>query len=188
MNGELLLPFPETGKNIPPRDLLRFPDPKNDNEKLLNYQYEWLVHKDAKAWEGLWILSRQIARRMILTLAKKKGFVMDPLTLEDKADDAIIYILRRYQRGWYVRKAYHKAIKEGVIHAIWHRTKAQKNEVLMDDETISRIVQKDPGGEEHIVCIEGMTTEEAIARIRAELLPEIADQLLEKIHIVGGKK
>ena len=186
MNGELLLPFPETGKNIPPRDLLRFPDPKNDNERLLNYQYEWLVHQDAKAWEGLWILSRQIARRMILTLAKKKGFVMDPLTLEDKADDAIIYILWRYQRGWYVRKAYHKAIKEGVIHAIWHRTKAQKNEVLMDDETISRIT-KEPAGE-RIVLIEGMTTAEAVAKIRAELLPEIAERILREIPIIGGKK
>ena len=186
MNGELLLPFPETGKNTPPRDLLRFPDPKNDNERLLNYQYEWLVHQDAKAWEGLWILSRQIARRMILTLAKKKGFSMDPLTLEDKADDAIIYILRRYQRGWYVRKAYHKAIKEGVIHAIWHRTKAQKNEVLMDDETISRLT-KEPAGE-RIVLIEGMTTAEAVAKIRAELLPEIAERILREIPIIGGKK
>lgn len=183
MTGELLLPFGDTGT---PPDLLRFPDPKNDNEKLLNYQYEWLVHKDAKAWEALWILSRQIARRMILTLAKKKGFVMDPLTLEDKADDAIIYILRRYQRGWYVRKAYHKAIKEGVIHAIWHRTKAQKNEVLMDDETISRITKEPPG--ERIVLIEGMTTAEAVAKIRAELLPEIAERILREIPIIGGKK
>lgn len=183
MNGELLLPFGDTGT---PPDLLRFPDPKNDNEKLLNYQYEWLVHKDAKAWEALWILSRQIARRMILTLAKKKGFVLDPLTLEDKTDDAIIYILRRYQRGWYVRKAYHKAIKEGVIHAIWHRTKAQKNEVLMDDEQMARLVKETETPE--AVYIEGMTTEEAVAKIRAEFFPEIAERILEKISIIGGKK
>lgn len=188
MKGELLLRFDSDGRIVPTEELPHFDNPRNDNERLLNYQYDWLVHQDPEAWEKLWLLSCAVARRMITSMAKKKGFRLSAASLHDKVENAVIYVLRRYDYGWYVKKAYLKAIKEAVVHSLWYRTKAQRMETLMDDETISRIVQKDPDGEEHIVCIEGMTTEEAIARIRAELLPEIADKLLEKIYIVGGKK
>lgn len=181
MTGELLLPFGDTGSGTLPR----FEDPKDDNERLLNYQYDWLVNKDQKAWEALWILSRKMARKFVLTFAKKKGLKLDLLTVEDKTDEAVVYILRRYQRGWYVRRAYCTAIKEAVVHALFHRTKARQLEVFMDDETIARL-QKEPA-EGGAVYIEGMTKEEAVAKIRAEFFPEIAERILEKIPIIGGE-
>ena len=187
MKDGLLLRFDSDGKTVSSEGLPHFDDPKNDNERLLNYQYDWLVHRNPEAWEKLWLLSCTVARRMITAMARKKGFKLSEATLHDKVENAVIYVLRRYDYGWYVRKAYLKAIKEAVVHSLWYRTKAQRMETIMDDETISRLVQKEPDGE-NIIYVEGMTTEEAIARIRAELLPEIADQLLENIRIIGGRK
>ena len=188
MKGELLLRFDGDGRILSSEELPHFEEPKNDNERLLNYQHDWLVHRNPEAWEKLWLLSCTVARRMITAMARKKGFKLSEATLHDKVENAVIYVLRRYDYGWYVRKAYLKAIKEAVVHSLWYRTKAQRMETIMDDETISRLVRKDQDDGENIIYVEGMTAEEAEARIRAELLPEIADKLLENIHIIGGKK
>lgn len=186
MRDELLLRFDDEGRIVHTYDLPHFDEPRNDNELLLNYQYEWLMHQDPEAWEDLWLLACKIARRMIIALARKKGFRLGYYTLQDKVETAVEYVLRRYDYGWYVKKAFLKAIKEGVVHSLWYRTKAQRMETVMDDETISRLVRKP--GEESIIYVEDMTTDEAIAKVRATLLPEIADRLLEQIHIIGGRK
>lgn len=186
MKGELLLRFDTDGRIVLGEELPHFENPKNDNERLLNYQYDWLVHKDPEAWEKLWLLSCTVAKRMIMAMARKKGFSLSQEHLQDKVENAVIYILRRYDYGWYVKKAFLKAIKEAVVHSLWYRTKAQRMETFMDNETISRLVKARDDGD-NIIYVEGMTSEEAISRIRAELLPEIADKLLENIRIIGGK-
>ena len=186
MAGELFLAFSDDRIIVLPRDLPHFADPGNDNERLLNYQYEWLVHDDKGAKDGLWTLAYRIARRMITARLTRQGVLFDDQTLHDSAVAAVEYVLRRYEYGWYVRKAYLRAIKWGVVHALFHRTKAQEAEVLVDSETMSRLAEETSEGE-HMLLVEGMTTDEAVAKVRAELLPEIADRVLEKIHIVGGK-
>lgn len=186
MRDSLLFDTLPDGRTVPREELPHFDSPRDDNQRLLNYQYDWLVHRNPEAWENLWLLSCAVARRMIMAMARKKGFHLSPGHLQDKVENAVIYILRRYDYGWYVKKAFLKAIKEAVVHALWYRTKAQRMETLLDNETISRIMRaKDE--EDGIIYVEGMTTSEAIARIRAELLPEIADRLLENIQIIGEK-
>ena len=186
MTDGLLFDFTSDGGAVP-RNLPYFPDPKDDNQKLLNYQHDWLLRNDEEAKTKLWVLAEKVALRMIKAQEKRKGFRLDPDRRRDKAMDALVYVFRRYRYGWYVTGAYLQAIKCGVIHALYYRTKADDLELMVEDEVISRLITGEHDSEEHIVCVEGMTREEAVARIRAELLPEIADRLLEEIYIVGGK-
>lgn len=186
MNGELLLAFSEDRIIVLPKDLPFFENPRNDNEVLLSCQHDWLVGNDRSARDRLWILAYRIARRMITAKLTQKGVTFDDELLHDKAVEAVEYVLRRYEYGWYVRKAYLRAIKWGVVHALFHRTKAQELEVLVDEESMNRLSEpKDDGPA--LIEVEGMTRDEAVAKVRAELLPEIADRVLEKINIVGGK-
>ena len=170
------------------RNLPYFDTPRDDNQRLLNYQHDWLTNGDEKAWEKLWELARKVARRMIRAQQKKKGFRLDRLDEDDRVDTAVIYVLRRYRDGWWVRKAYLKAIKEGVVHALWYRTMRDEYEDSVSDDVLGRIRIYDEADDGGWILVEGMTREKAEAMIRAEFLPEIADSLLAKIRIIGGKK
>ena len=45
--------------------LVHYPEPVNDNQRLLNCQYEWIRNGDKKAGEMLWMLARKVALRMV---------------------------------------------------------------------------------------------------------------------------
>lgn len=187
MSDGLLFDFTSDGGAVP-RNLPYFQEPKDDNQRLLNYQHDWLANGDEKAKTRLWVLAEKVALRMIKAQEKRRGFRLDPEQRKDKAMDALVYVFRRYKYGWYVTGAFLQAIKCGVVHALYYRTKADDLELMVEDEIISRLITGEKDAETHIVRVEGMTREEAIAKIRAELLPEIADRLLDEIYIVGGKK
>lgn len=174
------------------RNLPYFAHPRDDNQRLLNYQHDWLEKQDPKAWSRLWTLAQKVARRMIKAQVRRKGFYLDRLDEDDRVETAVCYVLRRYQTGWYVRKAYLTAIKEGVVHALWYRTKADEiqdsvgDEQLMQESTEDRYMFTEDAPV--MVQVDGLTRADVEARIRAECLPEIADMLLAKIRIIGGKK
>lgn len=174
------------------RILPYFMHPRDDNQRLLNYQHDWLEKGDTGAWSRLWTLSRRVARRMIRAQARRKGFVLDRLDEDDRVETAVCYVLRRYQDGWYVKKAYLKAIKEGVVHALWYRTKADECVDSVSDEQLAQVRTEDrymfTEDAPVMVQVDGMTRAEVEARIRAEFLPEIANMILERIKIINGKR
>ena len=178
-------------KRTEDRVLPYYPEPRDDNQRLLNYQHDWLEKNDTGAWSRLWVLARKVARRMIRAMEKKRGFTLDRLDEDDRVDTAVCYVLRRYQDGWYVKKAYLKAIKEGVVHALWYRTMADEVQDSIPDDQMALIRHHDadPFDEEKpIIRVEGMTRAEAEESIRREFLPEIADMLIDSVEIIGGKK
>ena len=59
----------------PTRPLPYYPAPKNDNEKLLNWQYEYRIKGDEKALNKMYRLGEIIALRDINTVAKKNKAV-----------------------------------------------------------------------------------------------------------------
>ena len=173
------------------RVLPYFPHPRDDNQRLLNYQHDWLANGDTGAWSRLWVLARKVARRMIRAQERRKGFSLDRLDEDDRVDSAVCYVLRRYQDGWYVKKAYLKAIKEGVVHALWYRTLADEVQDSTPDDQMALIKHhdKDPFDDSRpMLLVEGMTRAEAEESIRREFLPEIADMLIDSVEIIGGKK
>ncbi len=179
----------EEKKRLAERVLPYYPHPRDDNQRLLNYQHDWLEKGDPEAWKDLWKLSHTVARRMIKALAKKTGFVLDRLSLESKVDDAVFYVLRRYREGWYVKRAYLRAIKEGVVHAMWYRTMRDENEISTPDEILAAIRTergKAPFDDSKpALMVEGMTTAQAKEAVKSCFL--FGDELLEYMEMIGDK-
>lgn len=106
-----------------------FDSPCNDNELMLNYQYEYLQHNDQKAFNKLWLKSTELAMKFITVEKEKKGFILRRQEHEDKATEAVMYVLRRYKnKGYYIKKGFPAAIYHGVIHALYYRNKTQEIE------------------------------------------------------------
>ena len=137
MSEGLLLDFTSDGSTVP-KNLPYFQEPKDDNQKLLNYQHDWLLRNDEEAKTKLWVLAEKVALRMIKAQEKRKGFRLDPDRRRDKAMDALVYVFRRYRYGWYVTGAYLQAIKCGVIHALYYRTKADDLDLPADNRRARR--------------------------------------------------
>lgn len=169
--------------------LVHYPEPFNDNQRLLNCQYEWIRNGDKKAGEMLWMLARKVALRMVRREEKKRGCFFDSSTRQDKASEAVMYILRRYPRNWFVRHSFPDALWHGVKHALDYRTKAEEMVDFVPDEVLVNIqIHPYEEPEKRTISVEGMSREDVIERIRSSFLPEIADRLLAKIEIIGDKK
>lgn len=84
----------------PTRPLPYYPAPKNDNEKLLNWQCEYRIKGDEKALNKMYRLGETIALRYINTVEKKNKAVakLAQCDKEEKAHNAITYIIARYLR------------------------------------------------------------------------------------------
>lgn len=107
------------------KKLKHFEEPKNDNERLLNYQYEFLVLENKKAWDNLFILATKVAQRIVVKQVRAKHLAVDAIDIPEKVSIAVEYVMRRYKNnsGWVVRDNYISAIKSGVIHALYYRKK-----------------------------------------------------------------
>lgn len=169
--------------------LVHYPEPVNDNQRLLNCQYEWIRNGDKKAGEMLWMLARKVALRMVRREEKKRGCFFDSSTRQDKASEAVMYILRRYPRNWFVRHSFLDAIWHGVKHALDYRTMAEELVDYVPDEILASLqVPESSDPEKEIIMVSGMSREDVEKKIRESLLPEIADDILAKIEIIGDKK
>lgn len=109
-----------------------FHAPKNDNELLLNYQYEIIMHHSKAAEEKLWVKSISLAGAFIRKEMKKKGFFLSREEIEDKKLDAVEYVLRRFKgtKQYYIKESFTSAIYFGVEHALYYRS---KSESLIDE-------------------------------------------------------
>lgn len=110
-----------------------FPHPGNDNERLMNFQHDWIVKQDQKAWSGLWALVTDIAGKMARLRMREKGKRLDSEAVHDIAYDAAMYLLNRYQyyrqeygKEYVIRKSYTSAIFNAVQHACDYANKGEK--------------------------------------------------------------
>lgn len=110
-------------------ELPYYPTPKNDNELLFNYQYDFLVNDNPKAWTQLMTLSYTVIQRIIWSLLKQKKIVLTKEDQIEKANIAIEYVLRRYDKnvGYRVNNNFILFLKDGVKHAIKYTTKLEQN-------------------------------------------------------------
>ena len=108
-----------------------YAEPKNDSEILINLQYAYLAKNDRKAHRDLWLKSIEIAKKLIRNERKQKGFYLDDADFEDKAIEAVEYVLRRYSERkdnycWSVRKNFVSALYNGVRHALYYQSKSEQ--------------------------------------------------------------
>lgn len=118
------------------RLILPFYDvPKNDSEKLLNYQFNYLKNGDMNAWGNLISLSFIVTKRLVWRWMKKNHLKLDDIEQDEKTSIAVEYVLRRYKTriGYCITKNFITALNDGVKHAMLYSTKIDEATSLLDD-------------------------------------------------------
>lgn len=112
-----------------------YDDPQNDNERLLNYQYEYLKNDNQYAWGQLIELSFIVAKRLVWKWMKQKRVRLDEIEQDEKTSIAVEYVLRRYKTniGYCINTNYISALKDGVKHAMLYITKLDMETTYMSD-------------------------------------------------------
>lgn len=126
------------------RDSLKyFPEPANDNELLFNYQRRWFFG-DESAWGDLIRTAYVVCMKLIsryLRENKRHGIYWDSITKKEKAMEAMVYVLRRYNSnvGWCVTTNFITVLQDGVRHATEYTTKILNAVVYVEDVNIAKI-------------------------------------------------
>ena len=110
----------ESAVNLP-----YFNSPQNDNERLLNYQYDFLVNGSHEAWGNLWKLTEAIAGRMLAHSCKLRNVHFSHEEWEDKRAEAVLYLLRRYRTrpGYRIEANFPLHIWYAVRHVLDYKRK-----------------------------------------------------------------
>ena len=98
---------------------------ESNNQKLLDYQNDYLDNGNLESWGALWLLSFETCKNIIRGHIKRLGFwLSEGYTVEDKAMEAVIYVLRRYKTrpGYRIEKNFISALKFSVQHALFYQT------------------------------------------------------------------
>ena len=126
----------------PTRPLPYYPAPKNDNEKLLNWQYEYRIKGDEKALNKMYRMGEIIALRYINTVAKKNEVVakLAQCDKEEKAHNAITYIIARYLRvqDFVIKESFTSYLYLRIQHELFYRRKVDEIVSFVDMETFYR--------------------------------------------------
>lgn len=126
------------------RDSLKyFVNPQNDNEKLFNYQRAWFFGDEA-AWGDLIRTAFLVCMKLIskyLRENKKRGIYWDEIQKKEKAMEAMVYVLRRYNSnvGWCVTTNFITVLQDGVRHATEYTTKILNAVVYVEDVNIAKL-------------------------------------------------
>lgn len=140
---QLWLPFEksEEEKKIQPP---KFEQPKNDNERLLNYQYE-IKNGNQAAFDGMYKLGRTVALKYINNAAKKNKMVA-ALSYEEKkekAHNAITYIVSRYLQveDFCINTSFTSYIFLRVKHELYYKRKVDDLVDFMDLNELKGVKQ-----------------------------------------------
>ena len=123
-----------------PFDLPYFDTPESDNQRLLNYQYEYQIKGDTTAINRMYALGCKIALKYINAKAGKNPHIahMSDNEKEEKAHNAITYIIARYLRvkDFSIRKSYTSYLYLRVQHELYYQRKVDKIVDFVDWERL----------------------------------------------------
>lgn len=120
-------------------DLPHYEAPKNDNERLLNYQWDY-KKGDKTALNKMYELGYDIALRYISIHAKENPHIarLDQSRREEKAHNAITYIIARYLQisDFAIHKSFTSYIYLRVQHELFYKRKVDDIVSFIDLDTI----------------------------------------------------
>lgn len=122
------------------RKLPYFENPKDDNERLLNYQYAYMTQNDKNALNAMYKKGKKIALKYIAAKAKKNKHIA-ALCMgdrEEKAHNAITYIIARYLRvkDFAIHESFTAYLYLRIQHELFYRRKVDKIVDFVDWETL----------------------------------------------------
>lgn len=128
----------ESAVNLP-----HFDDPQNDNERLLNYQYDFLVNGSQEAWRNLWELTSATAGRMLAHGCKQRNIHFSKEQWEDKRAEAVMYLLRRYRTrpGYRIEADFPLHIWYAVKHVLDYKRKCDGLVDFVSEKELTAIIE-----------------------------------------------
>lgn len=140
-DGQLEFDFEELKKKV---ELPYFENPKNENEQLLNCQYEYRINNNKNALSKMYILSLPIAGKFITDKVKTSRNLRN-LSMEEreeKAHNAATYVVESFllDEDFFIKKSFTGVIYLRVLHELFYKTKASVNISFVDDKTLNTIL------------------------------------------------
>ena len=74
--------------------------PKEDNDVMINLQYEYLVKGNSAAWGKLLIMCFEVTERLLKKYARDYNISIDSENLKNLTTEAAYYVLRRFDAGY----------------------------------------------------------------------------------------
>lgn len=122
------------------RKLPYFENPKDDNERLLNYQYAYMTQDDKNALNAMYKKGKEIALKYIAAKAKKNKHIaaLCMSDREEKAHNAITYIIARYLRvkDFAIQESFTAYLYLRIQHELFYHRKVDKIVDFVDWETL----------------------------------------------------
>ena len=122
-------------------DLPHYEAPKNDNEQLLNYQWDYKRGNET-ALNKMYELGYNIALRYISIHAKKNPHIarLDKSRRKEKAHNAITYIIARYLQvsDFAIYKSFTSYLYLRVQHELFYKRKVDDIVSFIDLDTIQK--------------------------------------------------
>ena len=119
--------------------LPHYDQPQNDNERLLNYQWEY-KNGDQNALNSMYTLGYKIALKYISTKAQKNRHIAELCRSEreEKAHNAITYIIARYLRvqDFVIMESFTSYLYLRIQHELFYRRKVDEIVSFVDMETL----------------------------------------------------
>lgn len=105
-------------------ELLHYENPRNDNERLMNFQYEWLVNKNENARAQMFNLAFVVTRRILWREKKRRRLYLGKDAEDELVSAAFFYVFRRLEKGnvCIAKKNWIVTLSHGVQHALGYRT------------------------------------------------------------------
>ena len=116
--------------------LPHYDQPQNDNERLLNYQWEY-KNGDQNALNSMYTLGYKIALKYISTKAQKNRHIAELCRSdkEERAHNAITYIIARYLRDkdFVIIRSFTSYLYLRIQHELYYYRKVDKIVSFVDD-------------------------------------------------------
>lgn len=131
-----------------------YDNPVTDNDRLINYQYDWLINGNKESWDKLFVLSYSIIKNLIKSYTRDKHKYLDKSEQAEKASEAALYVFRRFDAEYittlgpkeknnflkkfplgqyYVTTNFIEFLRGGVIHAFNYKTELDRNTISLEE-------------------------------------------------------
>lgn len=131
----LWLEFETKEEKLKRLNLPFYKKPSNDNEKMCNWQYEYLMNNSRVAEAKLWTGFYDLCIKAVKKEQKIRGFFADSEEIDIKAGIACDYVMRRYiehsksKNEIYFITNFISAAHDGMVHAVYHE---EENDFILD--------------------------------------------------------
>ena len=116
--------------------LPHFEEPRNDNERLLEFQYQYKVNGDKAALEALYKKGIEICLKVISQKSKENKFIkkLSSYERQEKAIDATNSIVIRLLKNpeWYIEKGFVSYLYLRVLHELFYKRKVDEIVTFVD--------------------------------------------------------